>query len=113
MPLCFKLPGSWSPYSHKPWLSLLSAPGQCRSFISKPNKWLTINIAVILGLALLLPFTPISKVFNFVPLPMTFLLVLVGFIIVYLVLVELMKIWFYQHNSEPAKYATTPRYLKT
>ena len=82
-------------------------------FISKPNKWLTINIAVILGLALLLPFTPISKVFNFVPLPMTFLLVLVGFIIVYLILVELMKIWFYQHNSEPAKYATTPRYLKT
>jgi hypothetical protein len=48
-----------------------------------------------------------------VPLPMTFLLVLVGFIIVYLILVELMKIWFYQHNSEPAKYVPTPRYLKT
>ena len=77
-------------------------------FQSKPNKWLTINIAVILSLALILPFTPFGKVFNFVPLPMTFLLVLVGFIIVYLVLVELMKIWFYQHNSEPAKYVTAP-----
>ena len=82
-------------------------------FRSKPNKWLTINIAVILGLALILPFTPLGKIFNFVPLPMTFLLVLVGFIVVYLGLVELMKIWFYQHNSEPAKYITAPRHLKS
>jgi P-type Mg2+ transporter len=82
-------------------------------FQSKPSKWLVINISVILSLALILPFTPLGKVFYFVPLPMTFLLVLVGFIIVYLVLVELMKIWFYQHNSEPAKYVPMPRYLKT
>jgi Mg2+-importing ATPase len=82
-------------------------------FQSKPSKWLVINISVILSLALILPFTPLGKVFYFVPLPMTFLLVLVGFIIVYLILVELMKIWFYQHNSEPAKYVPTPRYLKT
>jgi Mg2+-importing ATPase len=82
-------------------------------FQSKPSKWLVINISVILSLALILPFTPLGKVFYFVPLPMTFLLVLVGFIIVYLILVELMKIWFYQHNSEPAKYIPTPRYLKT
>ena len=82
-------------------------------FQSKPNKWLTINIAVILTLALILPFTALGKVFNFVPLPMTFLLVLVGFIVVYLILVELMKIWFYQHNSEPPKFTAAPRSLKT
>ena len=81
-------------------------------FQSKPNKWLTINIAVILGLALILPYTQLGKIFNFVPLPVTFLLMLVGFIVVYLALVELMKIWFYQHNSEPTKYVVTPRYLK-
>jgi Mg2+-importing ATPase len=68
-------------------------------FRSKPNKWLTINIAVILGLALLLPFISLGNIFNFVPLPMTFLLVLVGFIIVY--------------NTEPVKYITAPRHLKS
>ncbi len=81
-------------------------------FLSKPNKWLTINIAVILGLAILLPYTPLGQVFGFVPLPMTFLLVLVGFIVVYLILVEFMKIWFYQHNSEPPKFTAAPRSLK-
>ena len=34
-------------------------------FNSKPNKWLTINIAVILGLALILPFTAVRQNFQF------------------------------------------------
>jgi Mg2+-importing ATPase len=79
---------------------------------SKPSKLLIVNIAVILGLALAIPYTPLGKIFNFVPLPFTFLLVLVGFILVYLVLVELMKIWFYKHNAEPSKFVASPRYLK-
>ena len=68
-------------------------------FRSKPNKLLVINVAVILVLALVLPFTPLGKVFGFVPLPTTFLLILVGFIVVYLVLVELMKSWFYHRYA--------------
>jgi P-type Mg2+ transporter len=63
-------------------------------FKSKPNKWLLINIGVVLTLALILPFTPLGRVFGFVSLPVTFLMILVGFILVYLALVELMKIWF-------------------
>jgi Mg2+-importing ATPase len=82
-------------------------------FNSKPNKWLTINIAVILGLSLILPFTPLGKIFNFVPLPWTFLLVLVGFIIAYLFLVELMKIWFYKHNLEPTNFSHAPKATKS
>jgi Mg2+-importing ATPase len=82
-------------------------------FKSSPNKWLTINIAVILALALILPFTSLGKVFNFVPLPWTFLLVLIGFIVAYLFMVELMKIWFYKHNSEPVKFVITPRSVKS
>jgi Mg2+-importing ATPase len=81
-------------------------------FKSKPNKWLTINITGILALALLIPYTPIGKIFSFVPLPASFLMVLVGFIIIYLFLVELMKIWFYKHNSEPPKFGVTPRSMK-
>ena len=68
-------------------------------FRSKPNKLLLINIGVILALALLLPFTPLGKIFSFVPLPVTFLLILIGFIVVYLGLVEMMKIWFQRKFS--------------
>jgi hypothetical protein len=48
-----------------------------------------------------------------VPLPLSFLLLLVGFIVVYLFLVEMMKIWFYKHNSKPVKFITTPRSVKS
>jgi Mg2+-importing ATPase len=81
-------------------------------FNSKPNKWLTINIAAILTLALILPYTSLGKLFNFVPLPATFLAVLVGFIVVYLFMVEMMKIWFYKHFGEPIKFVPTPRHRK-
>jgi len=110
---CFRRPGSWNRYSRKTLVIFVIRTRTVPFFQSKPNKWLTINIAVILTLALILPFTALGKVFNFVPLPMTFLLVLVGFIVVYLILVELMKIWFYQHNSEPPKFTAAPRSLKT
>jgi Mg2+-importing ATPase len=63
-------------------------------FRSKPNKLLLINIGVVLSLALFLPFTALGSIFGFVPLPVTFLLILIGFIVVYLGLVEMMKIWF-------------------
>ena len=63
---------------------------------SKPNKFLVLNITIILILAIVLPFTRVGTFFGFVPLPKTFLLILVGFIVTYLGLVELMKVWFYR-----------------
>jgi P-type Mg2+ transporter len=63
-------------------------------FKSKPNKALLINIGIVLALALILPFTSLGAVFGFVSLPVSFLAILLGFIIVYLGLVELMKTWF-------------------
>jgi P-type Mg2+ transporter len=65
-------------------------------FRSKPNKLLLINVGVILALAIALPFTRLGDIFGFVPLPLTFLFILVGFIVIYLGLVELMKVWFYR-----------------
>ncbi len=65
---------------------------------SKPNLLLVLNIFIILAISLALPYTIIGDFFSFVPLPLTFLLVLVAFIIVYLFLVELMKRWFYRTN---------------
>jgi hypothetical protein len=44
-----------------------------------------------------------GKIFGFVPLPMTFLLVLAGFIVSYMGLTELMKRWFYRRFSNGTK----------
>ena len=67
-------------------------------FRSKPSKLLVLNIALVLLFALALPFT-VGKLFGFVPLPPTFLLILVIFIVVYLGLVELVKRWFYRRYT--------------
>jgi Mg2+-importing ATPase len=66
---------------------------------SKPNKLLLLNIVVILIFALILPFTFIGTFFSFVALPLRFLLMLAVFIVAYLGLVEIMKIWFYRRFS--------------
>jgi P-type Mg2+ transporter len=66
---------------------------------SKPSKFLVLNIAVILILALVLPFTVVGTFFSFVALPPRFLLILAAFIVAYLGLVELMKVWFYRRYA--------------
>ena len=66
---------------------------------SKPSKLLLLNIIVVLIFALALPFTFVSTFFSFVALPLKFLLMLVVFIVAYLGLVELMKMWFYRRYS--------------
>ncbi|MGD0780946.1 MAG: magnesium-translocating P-type ATPase [Dehalococcoidales bacterium] len=63
---------------------------------SKPSKLLVFNIVIILVIALILPFTFFGNFFSFVSLPVNFMAILVAFIIVYLVLVEIVKKWFYR-----------------
>jgi Mg2+-importing ATPase len=70
--------------------------GKIPFYRSKPSKLLVLNIIVILIFALALPFTVVGAFFSFVALPLKFLLILVIFIVTYLGLVELMKIWFYR-----------------
>jgi len=70
-------------------------------FRSRPNNLLIFNILAVLVVALALPYSPLAGVFHFVPLPLTFLIILVVFIVVYLWLVELMKGWFYRRYSTP------------
>jgi len=65
---------------------------------SKPSKALILNIAVVLAVAIALPFTFFRKYFKFAPLPPKFLIILVVFIVVYLGLVELVKLWFYRKD---------------
>jgi hypothetical protein len=61
--------------------------------------------AVILAIALALPFIFVGNYFSFVALPMNFLLILAVFIVVYLGLVELMKRWFYRRYPAATEMA--------
>jgi Mg2+-importing ATPase len=75
-------------------------------FRSKPSKYLLLGIFVVLGVAVALPFIPFTReLFSFQQLPLTFLLVLAGFIVLYLGLAELMKIWFFRRFSGETQQA--------
>jgi P-type Mg2+ transporter len=63
---------------------------------SKPSNVLVFNIVAVLAIAIIIPFTFVGRFFSFVSLPVSFIVLLGGFIVVYLSLVELMKIWFYR-----------------
>ena len=68
---------------------------------SKPSKFLILNIVVVLAVAIVITFTVMgSKVFLFTHLPLNFLLLLVAFIVSYIFLVEIVKIWFYRRYAD-------------
>ncbi|MGD0534773.1 MAG: magnesium-translocating P-type ATPase [Methanoregula sp.] len=68
---------------------------------SRPNRLLTASTILIVAIACILPFTPIGSLFGFIQLPASFFVVLAGLVISYLIIVELVKRWFYR------KYAST------
>lgn len=69
-------------------------------FKSRPNKWLLVCSLTVVAAAVLLPFTPVGAYLGFVAPPALFFLVLVVMLIVYLVVVEGMKQWFF-HRFAP------------
>jgi Mg2+-importing ATPase len=65
-------------------------------FQSKPGTYLFMVTLLIVGITLLLPFTPLAKVFGFIPLPISFIL-FVGIIVgLFMVAAEVTKKIFYQ-----------------
>jgi P-type Mg2+ transporter len=60
-------------------------------FRSRPSLPLAITTVLIVLLGLLLPVSPLAKVFGFTPLPAMFFLFLSGMVITYLFLVEMVK----------------------
>jgi Mg2+-importing ATPase len=67
---------------------------------SKPSLPLVISSFAVVTVALLIPFTIVGDWFNMIRLPLTFYLILVGFIASYMLLVELIKRWFYRRYAE-------------
>ncbi|MBI3801306.1 MAG: magnesium-translocating P-type ATPase [Deltaproteobacteria bacterium] len=64
---------------------------------SRPSLLLTVTSLTVVAVAVLLPITSLGAHLGFVPPPLTFFPILAGMVIVYLVAVEGVKRWFYQH----------------
>ncbi|MCX6684328.1 MAG: magnesium-translocating P-type ATPase [Methanoregula sp.] len=63
---------------------------------SRPSRLLVTSTVLIVAIACILPFTIIGGLFGFIPLPTSFFVVLAGLVIGYLIIVELVKRWFYK-----------------
>lgn len=66
---------------------------------SRPNPWLTACSLLVVSLAILLPFTPLGRFFGFVAPPLLFFFILASMVIVYLLMVEAVKQWFYKRYA--------------
>ena len=66
---------------------------------SRPSRPLIISTCLIVLVACLLPFTIIGALFGFVQPPLAFYAVLAGLVIGYIVIVELVKRWFYRRYA--------------
>jgi Mg2+-importing ATPase len=64
---------------------------------SRPNVLLTTTSLAVVLIAAVLPFTPIGAYFGFVAPPPLFFLIPLGMVLIYLLAVEGVKHWFYQH----------------
>ena len=71
-----------------------------RPFASRPHPALLLTSLGIVGVAMVLPFTPLAGMLGFTPLPPEFFGLLAGLMIVYLVLVEIVKRWFYRRLAQ-------------
>jgi Mg2+-importing ATPase len=65
-------------------------------FRSRPNAWLTATSLGVVGVAFLLPLSPLAAPFGFVVPPLHFLPILALLVGAYLVSVEVVKRWFYR-----------------
>ena len=63
---------------------------------SKPSRLLLFSSLGVVGFDLIIPFTPLGKLFGLVEPPLPFFLVLAVLISAYLLLVEIVKKWFHQ-----------------
>jgi len=63
---------------------------------SRPGLWLTLSTVFVAAVAVVLPYLPISHQFGFVPLPPGLLAGLLLLTLIYVLVVELTKAWFFR-----------------
>lgn len=64
---------------------------------SRASRPLVTTTLAIVGVVLLLPYTPLAKPFGLVPIPFLFIVVLAGIMMIYVLFAELAKAIFYRH----------------
>jgi Mg2+-importing ATPase len=65
---------------------------------SRPSRGLTWGVSGCAAVGALLPFTPLAPWLGFTPLPPLFFGFLLGMVVAYLALVEVVKRWFYRRH---------------
>ena len=74
---------------------------------SSPSRLLLLNTLLIVAVAWLIPLLPFARFFNFQPLPLWVVGTLFGFVILYLLLVEVVKRWFFRREARMEKLTST------
>ena len=74
---------------------------------SRPSRPLVVSVFAVVVVGALIPQSPLGDPLGFAPLPLTFFAVLVGFVVVYLVCVEIAKYYFFRVHA-----TTTPKRLR-
>ena len=68
---------------------------------SRPGLALTTAVLAVSVVGVLLPSSPLAPLLGFAPLPPVFLLALLGLVVVYLGLADVVKRWFFTHWATP------------
>jgi len=63
---------------------------------SKPSRAMLVMTAIVILITLYLPYSPLASLLGFVPLSLSFLVVIFGIVILYFLSAELTKRWFYR-----------------
>ncbi len=74
-------------------------------FRSRPSVGLTVASLTVVALGIWLPYSPLAGWLGFQPLPAPFFLALVAMVLVYLVCVEVAKMWFFARSAQQPTHA--------
>jgi len=66
---------------------------------SRPGKLLLASTIVVIGMTLVMPYLPFNSLMGFVPLPAPLMLLLIGMTVLYVVVAELAKKYFYARED--------------
>ncbi len=76
---------------------------------SRASLPLTVSVLAVVAVGVWLPYSPVSGLLGFTPLPVQFFLALVALVLLYLVLVEIAKVWYYARLAAPRAPAVRSR----
>jgi Mg2+-importing ATPase len=68
-------------------------------FKSRPSRPLLMAVIAIVAIATVLPYTPVGALLRFTPLPLSLLGAIAGLTVTYLVVVQVVKTWFYRRHA--------------